>query len=86
MAFDEAWLEHIPPQPEMDLDEPTRQAFAYSMRELAGFDKVQDALTWVFRVAQEGGQLGGIARTVPSLDRLALGFFDPEVDGTDGLE
>lgn len=85
MRFEEHWLDYVPRRPELALDDATGAAYQRCMRELAGEGRAQDALAWVFRLAQEREQLGRIGATVPWLDRLALGFFDPEVDGPEGF-
>ncbi len=84
MQFNADWIELVPSRrdPEDFQDPLARAAYQRAQQELevAGVPVQLDALYWVFRLAQETDQLNRISRGVPWLDRLAVGFIDPETD------
>lgn len=86
MQYSESWAQLVPSarDPE-NLNEPLAQsAFARAQSELLnlGVPVQLDALYWTFRIAEETAQLDALASRVPWLDRIAVGFIDPETDGT----
>ena len=86
MAFDSSWLRHVSERaPLDDIDEATRARVNQVLDELVDFPGASNAYSWVVQLAQETEQLDQVERRVPLLDRLAVGFLDPELDGEEGF-
>lgn len=86
MALSENWLRHVPERaPLEDIDIATRSRVDQALTELADSPRAADAYSWVVQIAQETEQLDEVERRVPLLDQLSVGFFDPEVDGSEGF-
>ena len=87
MAFDEAWLELVPPARDAEFlnDQLARQTFSAAQQELSdlGIPLQLNCLYWTLRLAEEWQQLASLASRVPFLDRITAGFFDPEIDNRD---
>ena len=90
MTFREEWLEFVP-SPDLEnldaLPPELQDAYGRARAELGEFGvPVQlDTLYWQFRIAQDAEVLLPIASSVPWLDRLTVGFLDPEIDGRSGF-
>jgi len=87
MPFDSSWAEVVPPPPAQEgLIHEDRNAGPIYQQALAELEQVGDpddiraSLSWIFRLALEDEFISDILRTAPSLDRLAVGFIDPEID------
>ncbi|MCY4014378.1 MAG: hypothetical protein OXG82_16870 [Gammaproteobacteria bacterium] len=68
-----------------EIDIETRGRVDQALAELADSPRAADAYSWVIQIAQETERLEEVERYVPLLDRLSVGFFDPEVDGSEGF-
>ena len=86
MPFQERWLTYVADRaPLDDIDVATRARLEQVFDELADSPGAANAYSWVVQIAQETEQLDQIERGVPLLDRLSVGFLDPEVDGSEGF-
>ena len=86
MPFQDSWLTHVAERaPLDDVETATRARLDQVFGELADSPGAANAYSWVVRIAQETEQLEEIERHVPLLDRLSVGFLDPELDGDEGF-
>ena len=86
MRYNPEWEEHVPEgqDPRSIAHERDRRRYLAVREELAAGGARRgelDGLYWLFRMAQEYEQVAPIVRSVPWMERLAVGYIDPEMDG-----